>query len=88
MLVRCVVDHTHTRMTVPKENMLSGKILRRMNIETRTGVARSYLRGQLSRSTDAPKGFGSILLNIAFDQLAVAKDAVGFKWCVWIAMMS
>lgn len=66
-------------MTVPKENMLSGKVLKRMNIETRTGVAQSYLLGQLSRSADAPKGFGSALLDLAFDQLAVAKNAVGCR---------
>lgn len=64
-------------MTVPKENLLSGKVLRNMNIESRTGIAQSYLLGQPSRSSDAPKGLGTLLL--AFDRLSVAKDAVGCK---------
>lgn len=34
-------------MTVPKENLLSGKVLKSMNIESRTGVAQSYLLGFL-----------------------------------------
>lgn len=66
-------------MTVPKENLLSGKVLRNMNIESRTGIAQSYLLGQLSRSSDAPKGLGTLLLDFAFDRLSVAKDAVGCR---------
>lgn len=42
-------------MAVPKENLLSGKTLKGMNIESSTGVAQSYLLGQLSRSKDAPR---------------------------------
>ena len=66
-------------MTVPKENLLSGKVLKSMNIESRTGVAQSYLLGQLSRSSDAPKGLGTILLDFAFDRLSVAKEVVGCR---------
>lgn len=46
-----------------------------MNIDTRTGVAQSYLLGQLSRSVDAPKGLGSTLI----DLLASAKTIVGCR---------
>ena len=66
-------------LSVPKDNLLSGKTMRRMNIESRTGVAQSYLLGQLSRSSNAPKGFGSELLDLAFDRLRKAKGEVGCR---------
>ena len=50
-----------------------------MNIDTRAGVAQSYLLGQLSRSVDAPKGLGSTLIDLAFDLLASAKTIVGCR---------
>ena len=55
-------------MAVPKETLLSGKTLKGMNIESSTGVAQSYLLGQLSRSKDAPKGLGGEMLDLAFDR--------------------
>ena len=60
-------------MAVPKENLLSGKTLKGMNIESSTGVAQSYLLGQLSRSKDAPKGLGGEMLDLAFDKLGQAR---------------
>lgn len=66
-------------LAVPDENLLSNTILRNMNIESRTGVAQSYLLGQLSRSTDAPKGLGAEMLDLAFDKLGSAKDLVGCR---------
>lgn len=66
-------------MRVPEENLLSGKTLKKMNIEERTGVAQSYLLGQLSRSGDAPKGLGHELLDVAFEYLGSAKRLVGCR---------
>lgn len=66
-------------MVVPKENLLSGKTLKGMNIESSTGVAQSYLLGQLSRSKDAPKGLGGEMLDLAFDKLGQAKGIVGCR---------
>lgn len=50
-----------------------------MNIDTMTGVARSYLLGQLSRSVDAPEGLDSTLIDLAFDLLASAETIVGCR---------
>lgn len=66
-------------MVMPEENLLSGKTLKKMNIELRTGTVQSYLIGQLSRSKDAPKGIGRELLDIAFDHLRSAKKLVGCR---------
>ncbi len=66
-------------LNVPDKNMLSNRILRDMNIDSSTGVAQSYLLGQLSRSADAPKGLGGEMLDLAFDYLRTAKDIVGCR---------
>lgn len=66
-------------MRVPDDNLLSGKTLKKMNIEQETGVAQSYLIGQLSRSRDAPKGLGHELLDVAFEYLGSAKRLVGCR---------
>lgn len=66
-------------LAVPKENLLSNSVLRNMNIESKTGVAQSYLLGQLSRSADAPKGLGTALLDSAFDKFSSAKTLVGCR---------
>ena len=66
-------------LNVPIENMLPSTILRGMNIDSSTGVAQSYLLGQLSHSTDAPKGLGGEMLDLAFDYLRSAKDIVGCR---------
>lgn len=66
-------------MRVPDENLLSGKTLKSMNIDSRTSIVQSYLIGQLSRSVDAPKGLGSYLLDIAFNKLRQAKILIGCR---------
>ncbi|MBR4203251.1 MAG: hypothetical protein IKQ93_06730 [Candidatus Methanomethylophilaceae archaeon] len=55
------------------------KIVHRMNIDTKSDTAQCYLLGQLSRSKDAPKGFGEVLLKSAFEELKVAKRKVGCR---------
>lgn len=64
---------------VPKENLLSGKILKHMNIDGTTGVAQSYLIGQLSRSKDSPSGFGEVLIDAALQHIRIAKVHVGCR---------
>ncbi len=66
-------------LKIPENNNLSSRTLRMMNIDGVTGVAQSYLIGQLSRSADSPEGFGKILIDIAFKQLSVSKQAVGCR---------
>lgn len=66
-------------LSVPERNQLSGKVLKSMNIETGSGVAQSYLLGQLSRSEDSPKGLGHELLDVAFEKLDAAKRLVGCR---------
>ena len=66
-------------LSVPENSLLSGKTLKGMNIESSTGVAQSYLLGQLSRSKDAPKGLGGEMLDLAFDKLGQAKGIVGCR---------
>ena len=66
-------------LSVPEGNQLSGKVLKSMNIEAGSGVAQSYLLGQLSRSEDSPKGLGRELLDVAFEKLDTAKRLVGCR---------
>ena len=66
-------------LSVPERNQLSGKVLKSMNIEAGSGVAQSYLLGQLSRSEDSPKGLGRELLDVAFEKLDSAKRLVGCR---------
>ena len=66
-------------LRVPERNMLSGKTLKQMNIDGKTGIAQSYLIGQLSRSKGAPSGFGGVLMDVAFERLRVAKKNVGCR---------
>ncbi len=66
-------------MRMPIDNLLSGKTLKKMNIEKDSLVAQSYLLGQLSRSADAPKGLGATMLDLAFDIFKEAKLRVGCR---------
>ena len=66
-------------LRVPDDNCLSNKALEKMNIDGATGIAQSYLIGQLSRSKDSPRGFGSVLMEVALRQLTVSKSAVGCR---------
>ena len=58
-------------LKVPKKEDENGNELKddrftiRMNVDPKTRVAQSYLIGQLSRSWDSPKGFGSKLMENA-----------------------
>ena len=66
-------------MNVPQQSVIRGGILRKMNLETKTGIAQSYLLGQLSRSEASEKGLGSILIGTAMRQFKIAKKAVGCR---------
>ena len=66
-------------LRVPDDSLVTGGMRRSMNIDSRTGVAQSYLLGQLSRSADAPKGTGALLLDLAFEHLASAQREVGCR---------
>ncbi len=66
-------------LRVPSENILSGKTLKNMNIDGETGIAQSYLIGQLSRCNKSPNGFGEILMDVAFKHLRTAKKNVGCR---------
>lgn len=66
-------------MRIPIDNLLSGKTLKRMNIEKESLVAQSYLIGQLSRSANAPKGLGATMLDLAFDIFKETKMRVGCR---------
>ena len=52
-------------LRVPDDNCLSNKALEKMNIDGATGIVQSYLIGQFSRSKDSPRGFGSVLMEVA-----------------------
>lgn len=64
---------------IPRENILSGSLLRQCNIDGSTGVAQAYLLGQLARSIDSPKGFGKDLMEYAIERLRRAKEIVGCR---------
>lgn len=64
---------------IPEENRLSKSTLKRMNIESATGVAQSYLLGQLCRSKASPPGFGKELINRAFKMISVCNAMVGCR---------
>ena len=66
-------------LRVPSENLLSGKTLKHMNIDGETGIAQSYLIGQLSRSKASDRGFGEALMDAAFEHLGEAKRKVGCR---------
>ena len=64
---------------IPRENLLSGSLLKQCNIDESTGVAQAYLLGQLARSVDSPKGFGKDLMEYAIGRLRRAKEIVGCR---------
>ena len=66
-------------LRIPDDSLVTGGMRRSMNIDSRTSVAQSYLLGQLSRSADAPKGTGALLLDLAFEHLASAQREVGCR---------
>ena len=68
-----------TCIRIPRENILSGSLLKQCNIDKSTGVAQAYLLGQLARSIDSPKGFGKDLIEYAIGRLRRAKEIVGCR---------
>lgn len=66
-------------MRVPEDNLLSKTSLRDMNIESTTGVAQSYLLGQLCRSEESWVGFGRTLMNEARLKIQACKSNVGCR---------
>ena len=50
-----------------------------MNLDPESRVAQSYLIGQLNRSKDAPKGFGSKLMEDAIHHILEANLIVGCR---------
>ena len=51
----------------------------KMNIDPDSRVAQSYLIGQLSRSRDAPKGFGKTMMDEAVNLIMDANTIVGCR---------
>ena len=66
-------------LSIQERGGLTDRMRRAMNIDSRTNIAQSYLLGQLSRSTDAPKGTGAALLDLAFEHLDAARREVGCR---------
>lgn len=66
-------------LLVEDASRIDDRIVHKMNIDGNNSVAQSYLLGQLSKSKDAPKGFGEELIKVAFNELAVAKRKVGCR---------
>ena len=66
-------------LTIPDNHTLPNRILKKMNIDGKNGVAQSYIIGQLSRSKDSPQGFGTILMDVALRQLMISKMVVGCR---------
>ena len=50
-----------------------------MNIDPKSGVAQSYLIGQVSRSDLSPSGLGMEAINCAIDRIADAAKIVGCR---------
>ncbi|MBR7152865.1 MAG: hypothetical protein IKD00_03865 [Candidatus Methanomethylophilaceae archaeon] len=66
-------------MRIPDDTLLSRNVQRQINVDSRTGVAQSYLIGQLSRSVDAPKGLGAELIRVAMRRIQNSKMNVGCR---------
>lgn len=64
---------------VQKGNQLSKTTLRNMNIEESTGVAQSYLLGQLCRAEDSEAGLGMIMMDEAMRKARVCMEIVGCR---------
>ena len=66
-------------LTIPKDNLLSNNVMSDMNIDKKTGVAQSYLLGQLARSVDSPSGIGKNFLDYAISKFKASKENVGCR---------
>lgn len=66
-------------MRIPDDTPFSANTRKKMNIDPTTGVAQSYLLGQLGRSDDSRKGLGACLLRDAIDIVKQANGLVGCR---------
>lgn len=66
-------------MYIPQDAPVSNNLKKRMNVDGRTGVAQSYLIGQISRSDNSEKGIGSDILDYAVDIIRKAAELVGCR---------
>ena len=66
-------------MRVPDNTPISKTMRKRMNIDDETGVAQSFLLGQLARSDCSKTGFGAILIDEAINRLIQANRIVGCR---------
>ena len=66
-------------MRIPKPDDNHKDFGKKMNIDPESRVAQSYLIGQLSRSENTPKGFGSTLMSDAIEMICDANLIVGCR---------
>jgi len=66
-------------LRIHEGNQLSKTMLRNMNIEESTGVAQSYLLGQLCRAEGSEAGFGAILMGEALRMARICMEIVGCR---------
>ena len=58
---------------------ISRSMRNKMNVDSETDIAQSYLIGQLGRSDDSPKGLGAMLLIDALDLIRQSSEIVGCR---------
>lgn len=66
-------------MKVPEDVSLSNTIHKRMNIDHKSGVAQSYLLGQIGRDDSSSKGLGKKLLDQSIQRVMNANRIVGCR---------
>lgn len=66
-------------LRIQEGNQLSNTTLRNMNIEESTGVAQSYLLGQLCRAENSEAGFGKVMIGEAIRKAQTCMKIVGCK---------
>ncbi|NLL94543.1 MAG: hypothetical protein GX224_02130 [Thermoplasmatales archaeon] len=67
-----------TVLSVPKNNELSSKIVRDMNLN-RDGRSPAYLIGQISKNDSEEKGFGRVLMDIGLKILETGHEMFGCR---------
>ena len=63
-------------ITISDCENLSKNTIKHLNVENGTQVAQSYLLGRLARSSDAPQGIGSKLMEFAFERVKISEQNV------------
>ncbi|MDR0524112.1 MAG: hypothetical protein LBG62_06820 [Candidatus Methanoplasma sp.] len=66
-------------LEIRDDAVVSSSMRRKMNVNEETGVAQSYLLGQLGRSDDSPKGLGEMMLADALDIFRDANLLIGCR---------